>query len=72
MNLDKNNNVLALDALMKANIDPQTKAELFRQSVFQLTPTAKTQTLSDLANHTLEDLKERLAASLQQKPLFYS
>ncbi len=72
MKPDENSRMLALSALVNAQINAQTKAELFRQSVFQLAPAAKTQTLSNRANQTLEDLKDALAASLQHNPLFYS
>lgn len=72
MKPDENSRMLALSALVNAQINAQTKAELFRQSVFQLAPTAKTQTLSNRANQTLEDLKDALAASLQHNPFFYS
>ena len=72
MNLDRNSNLLALDALIKANIDAQTKAQLFQQSVFQLHSSSKITGLTNQANQTLADLKYTLAASLQQRSLFYS
>jgi hypothetical protein len=71
MNSDRNNNLLALDALVRANIDAQTKAQLFQQSLKTRPVSSKTASLSTQANQTLADLKYALAASLQQTPLFY-
>jgi hypothetical protein len=72
MNPDRNSNLLALDALMKANIDAQTKAQLFQQSVCELQTSNTITDLSNHANQTLADLKYALSASLQQTSLFYS
>lgn len=71
MKSDLNTNILAVSAIIKANVDAQTKAALFRQSVFQTHPLSKTRTLSKKAGQQFEDLKYALAASLQQRTLLY-
>ncbi len=71
MKPDLNISMLALSAIVKANVDAQTKAALFRQSVFQTSLTTKNLSLSQKANQKLEELKYSLAASLQQRTLLY-
>lgn len=68
----ENSRMLALSALVRAHINAKTKAEMFRQSMFQGAPISKTKTLSHRANQALEDLKESLATSKQHKALFYT
>ena len=72
MELNRNNNLLALDALVRANIDAQTKAQLFHKSVTQVHSSSNSETLSRQANQAFADLKNAFVASLQHKSLFYS